>query len=99
MIDLATVLGEAAAVVDPKGENEDVSVLCGLVAWAVEHPDDTVGGTRRPFRSASVELRRRRHGGRRDGRAARRRERVRGSRWRAPIEPINFQQGWVDRAS
>ena len=38
MLDVATVLGEAAAVVDPKGENEDISVLCGLVAWAVEHP-------------------------------------------------------------
>jgi hypothetical protein len=38
MIDLTTVLGEAAAVVDPRGENEDVSVLCGLVAWAVGHP-------------------------------------------------------------
>jgi hypothetical protein len=43
MIDLTTVLGEAAAVVDPKGENEDVSVLCGLVAWAVEHPDEHRG--------------------------------------------------------
>jgi hypothetical protein len=40
MIDLTIVLGEAAAVVDPKGENEDVSVLCGLVAWAVEHPNE-----------------------------------------------------------
>lgn len=43
MIDLTTVLGEAAAVVDPKGENEDVSVLCGLVAWAVQHPDEYLG--------------------------------------------------------
>ncbi len=43
MIDLTTVLGEAAAVVDPKGENEDISVLCGLVAWAVEHPDEYRG--------------------------------------------------------
>jgi len=43
MIDLATVLGEAAAVVDPKGENEDISVLCGLVAWAAEHPDEYSG--------------------------------------------------------
>jgi hypothetical protein len=39
MLDVTTVLGEAASVVDPKGENEDVSVLCGLVAWALEHPD------------------------------------------------------------
>jgi hypothetical protein len=39
MLDVTTVLGEAAAVVDPKGENEDLSVLCGLVAWALEHPD------------------------------------------------------------
>ncbi len=39
MNDLTTVLEEAAAVIDPRGENEDVSVLCGLVAWAVEHPD------------------------------------------------------------
>jgi hypothetical protein len=39
MLDVATVLGEAAAVVDPKGENDDVSVLCGLVAWALDHPD------------------------------------------------------------
>ena len=38
MIDLTTVLGEAAAVVDPKGDSEDISILCGLVAWAVEHP-------------------------------------------------------------
>jgi hypothetical protein len=37
MLDVTTVLGEAASVVDPKGENEDVSVLCGLVAWALEH--------------------------------------------------------------
>ena len=43
MIDLTTVLGEAAAVVDPRGENEDISVLCGLVAWAVEHPDEYSG--------------------------------------------------------
>jgi hypothetical protein len=43
MIDLTTVLGDAAAVVDPRGENEDVSVLCGLVAWAVEHPDEYSG--------------------------------------------------------
>jgi hypothetical protein len=43
MIDLTTVLGEAAAVVDPRGENDDVSVLCGLVAWAVEHPDEYRG--------------------------------------------------------
>jgi hypothetical protein len=41
--DLTTVLGDAAAVVDPKGENEDISVLCGLVAWAVEHPDEYDG--------------------------------------------------------
>jgi hypothetical protein len=40
---LPAVLGDAAAVVDPKGENEDVSVLCGLVAWAMEHPDDYDG--------------------------------------------------------
>lgn len=39
MVDVTTVLGEAAAAVDPKGENEDLSVLCGLVAWALEHPD------------------------------------------------------------
>ena len=39
MLDVTTVLGEAAAVVDPKGESEDLSVLCGLVAWALEHPD------------------------------------------------------------
>jgi hypothetical protein len=43
MIDLTTVLGEAAALVDPNGENEDISVLCGLVAWAVEHPDEYHG--------------------------------------------------------
>lgn len=43
MIDLITVLGEAAAVIDPRGESEDVSVLCGLVAWAVEHPDEYHG--------------------------------------------------------
>ncbi len=43
MIDLTTVLGEAAAVVDPKGENDEISVLCGLVAWAVEHPDEYSG--------------------------------------------------------
>ena len=43
MIDLITVLGEAAAVVDPKGENEDISALCGLVAWAVEHSDEYHG--------------------------------------------------------
>lgn len=41
--DLTTVLGEAAAVVDPQGENEEISVLCGLVAWAVEHPDEYRG--------------------------------------------------------
>lgn len=43
MLDLTTVLEEAAAVVDPKGESEDISVLCGLVAWAVEHPDEFSG--------------------------------------------------------
>jgi hypothetical protein len=41
--DPTTVLAEAAAVVDPKGENEDVSLLCGLFAWALEHPDDYAG--------------------------------------------------------
>lgn len=41
--DLTTILGEAAAVVDPRGENEEISVLCGLVAWAVEHPDEYRG--------------------------------------------------------
>lgn len=39
MLDVITVLGEAAAVVDPKGENKDLSIMCGLVAWALEHPD------------------------------------------------------------
>jgi hypothetical protein len=43
MLDVTTVLGEAAAVVDPRGENEDVTVLCGLVAWAVDHPDEYEG--------------------------------------------------------
>lgn len=43
MLDVTTVLEEAAAVVDPKGENEDISVLCGLVAWALEHPDEYSG--------------------------------------------------------
>jgi hypothetical protein len=43
MTDLSTILGDAAAVVDPKGENEEISVLCGLVAWAVEHPDEYQG--------------------------------------------------------
>ena len=41
--DLTTILGEAAAVVDPSGENEDISVLCGRVAWAVEHPAEYRG--------------------------------------------------------
>lgn len=41
--DLTTVLGEAAAVVDPNGENEEISVLCGLVAWAIEHPNEYRG--------------------------------------------------------
>jgi hypothetical protein len=39
MLDVTTVLGDAAAIVDPKGENEDVSLLCGLVGWALENPD------------------------------------------------------------
>ena len=43
MNDLTSVLGEAAAVVDPQGENEDISILCGLVAWAAEHPDQYGG--------------------------------------------------------
>jgi hypothetical protein len=43
MLDVATVLGEAAAVVDPKGENEDVTVICGLVEWALTHPDEYDG--------------------------------------------------------
>ena len=43
MLDVTTVLGEAAAVVDPKGENEDVTVLCGLVAWALAHPSEYDG--------------------------------------------------------
>ena len=43
MLDVTTVLGEAAAVVDPKGENEDVTVLCGLVAWALNHPNEYDG--------------------------------------------------------
>jgi hypothetical protein len=43
MIDLTTVIGDAAAVVDPRGENEDISILCGLIAWAVDHPDEYSG--------------------------------------------------------
>ena len=43
MTDLTTVLGEAAAVIDPQGESEEVSILCGLIAWAVEHPDEYSG--------------------------------------------------------
>jgi hypothetical protein len=43
VVGLSTVVGEAAAVVDPKGENEEISVLCGLVAWAVEHPAEYSG--------------------------------------------------------
>jgi hypothetical protein len=43
MLDVTTVLGEAAAVVDPKGESEDVTVLCGLVAWALAHPEEYQG--------------------------------------------------------
>jgi hypothetical protein len=43
MTDLSIILGDAAAVVDPKGENEEISVLCGLVAWAVDHPDEYRG--------------------------------------------------------
>jgi len=41
--DLTTVLGEAAALVDPRGESEEISVLCGLVVWALEHPDEYHG--------------------------------------------------------
>jgi hypothetical protein len=52
MVDLTTVLGEAAAVVDPKGENEDISVLCGLVSWAVEHPDEYDGWDARTLSAA-----------------------------------------------
>jgi hypothetical protein len=43
MLGVTTVLGEAAAMVDPSGENEDVTVLCGLVAWALAHPDEYDG--------------------------------------------------------
>ena len=43
MLDVTTVLGEAAVVVDPKAENEDISVLCGLVAWALVHPEEYHG--------------------------------------------------------
>ncbi len=43
MTDMTVVIGEAAAVVDPLGESEDVSILCGLIAWAVEHPDQYSG--------------------------------------------------------
>jgi len=52
MLDVTTVLGEAAAVVDPKGENEDVSVLCGLVAWALEHPHEYSGWDARTLSAA-----------------------------------------------
>lgn len=43
MLDMTMVLGEAAAVVDPKGEHEDVTIVCGLVAWALAHPDEYDG--------------------------------------------------------
>jgi hypothetical protein len=43
MLDVTTVLAEAAAVVDPRGENEDITVMCGLVAWALDHPDEYDG--------------------------------------------------------
>lgn len=43
MLDPTMLVGEAAAVVDPKGENEDVTVLCGLVGWAITHPNEYDG--------------------------------------------------------
>jgi hypothetical protein len=33
-MDLTTLIGESAAIVDPKGENTTVTTLCGLVLWA-----------------------------------------------------------------
>ena len=52
MLDVTTVLGEAAAIVDPKGENENISVLCGLVGWAFEHPDEYSGWDARTLSAA-----------------------------------------------
>ena len=43
MTDLTTVVGEAASVIDPQGENEDISMMCALIVWAVDHPDDYTG--------------------------------------------------------
>ena len=52
MLDVTTILGEAAAVVDPRGENEDISIVCGLVAWALEHPDEYDGWNARTLSTA-----------------------------------------------
>jgi hypothetical protein len=53
MTDLSTILGDAAAVVDPKGENEEISVPCGSVACAVDRPDEYRDGTLKPCRQRS----------------------------------------------
>lgn len=52
MLDVTAVLGEAAAMVDPRGENEDVTVLCGLIAWALAHPDEYEGWDARTLSTA-----------------------------------------------
>jgi hypothetical protein len=61
MLDVTTFSERAAAIVDPKGENEDLSVLCGPVAWALENPDRYSGWDA----ETPLDVRRRCRGGRR----------------------------------
>jgi hypothetical protein len=42
LTDLTTVIGKPP-LLSTQGENENISILCGLVAWAVEHPDQYTG--------------------------------------------------------
>ena len=38
-----SLMAETAQVIDPQGENDDISAMCGMVMWAARQGDDFTG--------------------------------------------------------
>lgn len=51
-MDVIEVLADTAALLDPPGDSSDLSVLCGLVGWAVANPDRYDGWSELTVREA-----------------------------------------------
>ena len=46
------LMSETAQVVDPQGENDEISLMCGLVGWALRQGDDFKGWDRETIQEA-----------------------------------------------